>query len=360
MEVGIVGGGIAGLAAALAFGQIGHRVAVFEQAPAFAEVGAGIAVPPNALACLRLLGVHDALPRLESPLQPATIRNEHGRVLVRAPLAALAGAPGGDFVVAHRALVIEALRSRLPDSALHPGSAVTHVTADGVIETCGHRRRFDLVIGADGVNSVTRRQLWPWATPRRTGITAWRWIVDRSSYDGVVAVWGRTAEFGALPMPGYGTYVYGGARRGHANLDSYVNWPDPLPELIAARDPNRVITDELCELRPVTAPVKGRVVLVGDAAHTMRPTFGQGAAQALEDVVTLAGQGTQRYATLRRRRTAALYWCSRWGSMITMPTSRPVTAIRDTALRLAPNRLFAAAAGSASRWTPHQGVTPWQ
>lgn len=352
VDVGIVGGGIAGLAAAVAFRRIDAQVTVFERASAFTDVGAGIAVPPNALTCLRILGVPDTLPRLQAPLQPAAILNERGRVLVRAPLAFLTGARRGDFVVAHRAAVIDALKSCLPESVLHPGSTVTDVTADGVIEIGSQRRRFDLVIGADGVNSLTRSRLWPSAVPRRTGITAWRWIVDRTSHNEVVAVWGRTAEFGALPMPGYGTYVYGGARPGHAKLDSYLNWPDPMPDLISARDPGRVITDELRELRPVTAPVKGRVVLIGDAAHTMRPTFGQGAALALEDAVTLAHQGPQRYVAMRRRRTTALYWCSHWASLVTMPTTRPATTARDTALRLIPDPLFAAVAGSASLWKP--------
>lgn len=352
VDVGIVGGGIAGLAAALAFRRIGAQVSVFERAPAFAEVGAGIAVPPNALTCLRILGIPDTLPRLETPLQPAAILNKHGRVLVRAPLALLAGARHGDFVVAHRAAVIDALTSCLPDSILHPGSEVTDVSADGMIEIGDQRRQFDLVVGADGVNSLTRRRLWPSTAPRPTGITAWRWITDRPSYDGVVAIWGRTAEFGALPMPGYGTYVYGGTRSSQTNLDSYANWPDPLPDLISARDPGRVITDELRELRPVTAPVNGRVVLIGDAAHTMRPTFGQGAALALEDAVTLAHQGPRRYVSMRRRRTTALYWCSRWASLVTMPATRPAMAARDTALRLTPDRLFATVAGSASLWKP--------
>lgn len=357
VDVGIVGGGIAGLAAALAFRRIGAQVSVFEQAPAFTDVGAGIAVPPNALTCLRILGVPDTLPRLEAPLQPATILNEHGRVLVQAPLAFLAGARCGDFVVAHRAAVIDALKSGLPEAVLHPGSKVTDVTTDGVIEIGGQRRRFDLVIGADGVNSLTRDRLWPTAVPRGTGITAWRWIADRPSYDGVVAIWGRTAEFGALPMPGYGTYVYGGARPGHADLDSYLNWPDPLPDLINGRNPGQVITDELRELRPVTEPLKGHVVLIGDAAHTMRPTFGQGAALALEDAVTLAHRGPQRYAQIRRRRTTALYWCSRWGSLVSMPSVRPAMAARDTILRLIPDRLFAAVAGSASLWKPPDAET---
>lgn len=350
-----MGGGIAGLAAALAFRRLGHEIAVFEQATAFTEVGAGIAVPPNALSCLRLLGVPDTLPRLQAPLQPATIVNQHGRVLVRAPLASLAGSRRGDFVVAHRAMLIETLKSALPDWCLHPDSRVTGVTADGVIETAGQHKRFDLVVGADGINSVARKSLWPPTAVRGTGITTWRWIVDRSSYDGVVGIWGRTAEFGVLPMPGYGTYAYGGARPGHANLDSYLDWPDPLPELIASRQPGRLISDELREMRPVRNPTKGRVVLIGDAAHALRPTFGQGAALALEDAVTLARLGPQRYAKARRRRTTALYWCSRWGSMITMPTTSAGEELRDNGLRVTPNGWFASVAGFASRWKPPVG-----
>ncbi|OBB89962.1 FAD-dependent monooxygenase [Mycobacterium sp. 852002-40037_SCH5390672] len=351
MEIGVVGGGIAGLATAIAFHRSGHQVRVFERAPAFAEVGAGIAVPPNALRCLGLLGVRGVASQPELGGQSATVRNQGGRVLVRASLASLAGASPGNFAIVHRARLIDALRSNLPDSCLYAGSAVTDVTADGVIEAGDERRRFDLVIGADGVKSLVRRCLWPPSMPRRTGVTAWRWIVNRAPSE-VGMVWGHTAEFGILPMPGYGTYVYGGARPGRAALEHYLSWPDPLPELIAARIPDQVITDELCELRPVAMPIRDRVVLVGDAAHTMRPTFGQGAALALEDAVTLAMAGVARYARLRQRRTTTLYWCSRWGSLVTMPRTRPVAAARDAALRLVPDQLFASLTGAASRWSP--------
>ncbi|WP_082952115.1 FAD-dependent monooxygenase [Mycobacterium kubicae] len=178
-------------------------------------------------------------------------------------------------------------------------------------------------------------------------------VVERpSAFTEVAGIWGRTAEFGALPLPGYGVYAYGGARSGHADLDSYLDWPAPLPELIAAREPNRVITHELREMPPVSNPLLGRVVLIGDAAHALRPTFGQGAALALEDAVTLARLGPHRYVKARRRRTTALYWCSRWGSLITMPTIGSATTLRDNTLRAMPNRLFSTAAGLASAWKP--------
>jgi 2-polyprenyl-6-methoxyphenol hydroxylase-like FAD-dependent oxidoreductase len=125
--------------------------------------------------------------------------------------------------------------------------------------------------------------------------------------------------------------------------------------LIASRQPGRLISDELREMRPVRNPAKGRVVLIGDAAHALRPTFGQGAALALEDAVTLARLGPQRYAQARRRRTTALYWCSRWGSMITMPTISAGEELRNNGLRVIPNGWFASAAGFASRWKPPVG-----
>lgn len=170
MDIGIVGGGITGLAAAIAFRQAGHRVTVYEQAPQFTEVGAGIALPPNALTCLQILGLRDRFPTHPISTAPATICDQRGKVLVRATLAQFTG--GTEFVVTHRAALIDVLVNQLPEYCLRPAHTVTAVTPDGHITTQHNTDSFDLVIAADGVHSIVRQTLWPNHTPRRTGIIA--------------------------------------------------------------------------------------------------------------------------------------------------------------------------------------------
>ena len=348
MEVGVIGCGFAGLAAAIAFRQRGHTVTVFERTADIPETSAAISLAPNALHCLEVLGVGDEYRSRSLSGVPATIRTDTGRVLIERTLAQFAG--GDEYCVARRSQLLRSLLSRTPEGCVRFGSKVTAVRPSGEVDVDGTQYRFDLVVAADGVHSVCRRQWWPdAAAPRRTGITAWTWIVDRTLSDGYGAVWGRYAEFGILPLLDGRTYAWGGARPGHADLRAYRGWAAPLPELIDAAE--RVSTVELIEVSPPQRFSTGRIVLIGDSAHAMRPLFGQGAALAMEDAIALAHGGI-RALSRRRRRIAALYWASRFGSMVTMPRSRALTSARNAALRLTPDGLFASSVGSVSRRPP--------
>lgn len=243
------------------------------------------------------------------------------------------------------------LAARLPQQCVQYGTTVTGVGADGTIEVNGSTHRFDLVVGADGARGMTRRTVFPDApSPRSTGVTGWAWIVDRELNAGFGPIWGRTADFGILPLIDGRTYVYG-SRSGNATLNSYRDWAQPLPELIDAASPDRMVTPEIFEARPPRRLFRGKVVLIGDAAHTMRPTFGQGAALAMEDAITLAYRGT---SALSRRwpRMLALYGLSKWGSYFATPGHATLETARNWSLRLVPDASFGVMAGSVSHWRP--------
>ena len=349
MKVGVIGCGFAGLAAAIAFRQNGHAVTLFEKSAAIPETSAAISLAPNALQCLDILGVGGQFPPSEVSHRQATIRNSSGQVLMRRTLAHFAG--GDEYTLAPRSDLLRSLLSQLPEDCVHMSTPVTRVHADGAIDVDGTRHSFDLVVAADGVRSLCRRSLWPdSAAPQQTGITTWTWIVERSLDDGFGAIWGRHSEFGILPLHDGRTYVWGGARPGHADLDAYRDWPDPLPGLIDAAEPDRMTTIALTEVPPPRRLARGRVVLIGDSAHAMRPIFGQGAALAMEDAITLARGGIAQLSR-RRSRMRALYWMSRSASFVSMPKYRALALTRDTALRLVPDRLFASSVGSVSRWS---------
>lgn len=345
----MIGCGFAGLAAAIAFRQGGHDVTVFERSDGIVESSAAISLAPNALRCLDILGVRDQFPSSSMARLPATIRSDTGRVLMRSSLARFAG--GDDYCLAERSMLLKSLLAQVPHASVRFRSNVTEVRPTGEVHADGVQHRFDLVVAADGAHSRARRTLWPHeATPHRTGITAWTWIVNQQMNDGYGAIWGRFAEFGILPLPDGRTYVWGGARPGHADLSAYRDWPLSLPELIAAADSDRISTVELTEVAPPRNFPKGRVVLIGDSAHAMRPTLGQGAALAMEDAITLAHGGIEQLAR-RRPRMLALYWVSKTGSRVAIPKLRILAAARNTALRLAPDRVMASSVGSVSRWT---------
>jgi 2-polyprenyl-6-methoxyphenol hydroxylase-like FAD-dependent oxidoreductase len=286
---------------------------------------------------------------------PATLRGRDGRVLVRRTLAQFAG--GDEFAVVPRAQLLGRLAAKLPAECVRFSHSVTNVDARGTIVTDHTARRFDLVVAADGLRGVTRAALWPDAVPPRfTGVNGWAWTVDRELTGGFGALWGCTTDFGVLPLADGRTYVYGGTRSGITDLRSYRHWPEPLPELIGAATPDQTVRPDIFEARPPRRLVRGRVVLLGDAAHPMRPTFGQGAALAMEDAITLARHGT---SALSRRwsRMVALYAMSKAGSFLASPGLPVLENARDLALRLVPDPLFGAMAGSVTRWPRKSAVT---
>ena len=271
--MGIVGGGFAGLAAAIAFRQTGHDVTVFEKSPGPNLAGGAISLAPNALRCLSILGVRQLLTTEAWSHTPATVRSSDGRVLVRRTLAQLTG--GHHYATVERRQLLTWLTERMPPACLHYGSPVTAVHSDGVLEIDGTEQRFDLAVGADGTRGMVRKILWPDAdVPHPTGITGWSWIVDRQLDGGFGPIWGATTDFGILPLADGRTYVYGGTHEPGSHLHEYRHWPDPLPMLIAAADRAQIATPTIFEARPPRDLRRGNVILIGDAAHTMRPTFG--------------------------------------------------------------------------------------
>ncbi|MCG5431061.1 FAD-dependent monooxygenase [Mycobacterium sp. MYCO198283] len=350
MRVGIVGAGFAGLAAGIAFRQCGHEVTVFEKAAVASVAGGAISLAPNALTCLSVLGVRNRIDTSPWSQTPATVRSSDGRVLVRSTLAGLTG--GGEYATVPRAQLIGWLAAELPTDRIRYGCTVTDVEADGTIHTGATSEHFDLVVGADGARGIVRRKLWPGAPPlRSTGIAGWAWVSDRQLPEGFGTIWGRSTEFGVLPLLDGRTYVYGGTSIPAADLASFRKWPDPLPALIDDARPETTITPEIFEARPSRRLARGRVVLIGDAAHTMRPTFGQGAALAMEDAITLA-RGSVSALSRRRPRVLALYGASKAGSYFATPRIAALEVVRNAALRLVPDPLFGVMAGSVSRWTP--------
>lgn len=352
--MGVIGGGFAGLAAAIAFRQTGHDVSVFERASGPSLAGGAISLASNALKCLSILGVRAHVVTEPWSRAPATVRTSDGSVLVRRTLAQLTG--GGQYATVPRGQLLTWLAERLPPDCLHYSSTVVGVRTDGVVTIGGREHRFDLIIGADGTRGIVRKSLWPDAPPpHSTGITGWAWIVDRQLATGFGPIWGRTTDFGILPLADGRTYIYGGTRDHGAELAAYRHWPAPLPTLIDDVNPDNMATPEIFEARPPRQLVRGKVALIGDAAHTMRPTFGQGAALAMEDAITLAHCGHVGLAK-RRSRMLALYTASKAGSYVAAPCLRSAERARNLTLRLTPSPLFGVMAGAVSHWRPPAAV----
>jgi 2-polyprenyl-6-methoxyphenol hydroxylase-like FAD-dependent oxidoreductase len=269
MKAIIVGGGIAGLASALALTRRGWHVQVLERAPEFTEAGAGLSLWPNALRALDALGVGEPV-RARAVLEgQAGIRDAAGRWLSRDDTTELARRFGLPVMI-HRADLLAVLATAVPREALRCGVTVTGVLPDGTVLHSGGESRADLVVGADGVHSVTCRSVWPDApAPRYAGYTSWRVVTPPVPVGEACESWGRGERFGYAPLPDGRIYCYAtanaheGARGGGlAELRRrFAGWHDPIPALLDAADPGAVLHHDLYELPPLKTYISGNVVL---------------------------------------------------------------------------------------------------
>ncbi|MEV5750773.1 FAD-dependent monooxygenase [Actinoallomurus sp. NPDC052308] len=375
----VAGGGIGGLAAALALIGRGWRVQVLERAAEFGEVGAGLSLWPNGVRALEALGVGASVREYALPETQAGIRDVSGRWLSRTDTAELERRYG-PVVMIHRADLLDTLRRAVPAAALRTGATVTAVDTDGPRVRVEHTQgvsHADLLIGADGINSTVRRSIWPQAAaPRYAGYTAWRLVVETGPPSAGGETWGRGERVGISPLPGGRTYLFGvasvpaGQRGADGELAElrrrFAHWHDPIPALLEAAAEDAVTRHDIYELPPLRSYATGRVALLGDAAHAMTPNLGQGANQALEDAVTLAAlldahptvpAALAAYDRDRRPRTQMIAERSRRIGVLAQSTSAPGRALRDRLMRLIPASAMLRGLAPVLCWQPPHVTT---
>ncbi len=341
LSIGICGGGIGGLSAAIALRGAGHDVRVFEKTPEFARVGADINLTPNAVFALDQLGVGEYL--RESAARP-TYRisrdGETGEETSRLPMSSAAEEKyGAPQLTIHRADLLNALRDRIPDDALALGKAAVDLNSndDGCrIEFAdGTSKTFDVVVGADGIHSAVRAALWGRDAPRYTGMVSYRGTFPAAKAKGLPDTdaftkwWGEIPEKQIVTFPltqGREIFVFatlpqedwseeGWTLPGDVNdlRRAYGNFHPNAQALLGALED--VTRSALHVRNPMPRWASGRATLLGDAAHPMVPFMAQGACMAIEDAVVLAraldGEGPddidnalERYETERKPRTA--------------------------------------------------------
>jgi 2-polyprenyl-6-methoxyphenol hydroxylase-like FAD-dependent oxidoreductase len=361
-QVVIVGAGVGGLCAAIALRRSGLEVVVLEQAAELREVGAGILLWPNAMRVLRRLEVGAAVEDAGAVAAGAALRSSRG-----APLGAgLAGEDAAGFdtpmVVVHRGLLQTILLAALDGHVLRLGARCVGIAQDARGATVsladGSTEHGDLVVGADGLNSQVRTVLVGDGPPRYSGYTSWRGIVplDRSLTDRLRPgeSWGRGCLFGMAMLGGSQAYWWASARTGEGLGGSAAEekaaverrfevWHEPIPELIDATLEQAIVRSCQYDRPPLRRWSAGRVGLLGDAAHPMLASLGQGACQAIQDAAALGdavGAGADGVLALRayaaRRAPYAAAVARRAHRVARLAHLRHPLAVaaRDTILRL--------------------------
>lgn len=318
-QILIAGGGIGGLAAALAAGLAGAEVRLFERAPVFTEVGAGVQLGPNVVRCLQAWGLQKALLAAAAFPQALVSRN----AMTGEPLARLAlGADavqryGAAYATIHRSDLHQLLlaATRLQAGVhLNLGCAVDTHEDDGNVVTIttaqGKKIEGDALIGADGVWSRTRQHLLHDGPPHTTGHLAYRALVRQADLPAALRSQQVTAWLGprlhVVQYPVRGgdalnvvAFVHGTAPEALHGWDHSTNATDLLAALAGThaelQDLLRVVPHWrlwVMNGRPPVASAdamaQGHVALLGDAAHPMSPYLAQGAGMAIEDAAELA------------------------------------------------------------------------
>lgn len=284
MKVRIVGGGIGGLSAARELALRGIQSSVLEKAPQLNPVGAGIIMNPNAMRVLEKNGLADEVRRDSWPYLTRETRDQSGKLLAVRDYRPLydAGKLARGCLV-HRAHLLDVLYRSLPAGTVHFDRTESSEAAD-------------LVIGADGIHSQTRRALFGEIRPRYMGYRSHRLTMDNVAGARCFTEFlGRGQRIGLVPINEKRLYVwttYNSPKQERAAPDlprQFAQFTaEPIRRLFAGLPPREsIITTEIEELW-VEEWARGHTVLLGDAVHAMTPNIGQGAGMAMEDAAALA------------------------------------------------------------------------
>jgi 2-polyprenyl-6-methoxyphenol hydroxylase-like FAD-dependent oxidoreductase len=360
----VVGAGIGGLTAGIALRQAGVDVTVYERAADIRRVrrGGGLMLWHNAVRALTGLGLADDLAGIGHEITAQEFHSWRGRRLARWPVAEITERQGLPVYSVSRprlhAMLSQALGEDLAVGARCAGFADE---ADGVTLRLGDGTapQADLLVGADGLRSTVRAALMPYEPPPRyAGYTAWQGVVtDPGVTRGTfVNIWGRGLRFVYYPLANGLVYwdaitsdriAHGldaiGATPMEIIEQQFRGWPDPVRALIAATPADELSPIDIYDRNPVRRWSKGRVTLLGDAAHPMAFNLGQGGCQAIEDGLVLSqcvtadrspGEVLAAYEGRRLARTTKITERSRAIGSLSRWSSPLACGLREIFMRL--------------------------
>ncbi|MFD7577398.1 FAD-dependent monooxygenase [Kitasatospora sp. NPDC059817] len=360
LRVLVHGGGIGGLTLATALAKRGHHVDVAELRDQLEALGVGIIQPSNALHVMREIGVLDDCLAAGFEWEVLTICDPTGATLAKIPQPRMGDAPSNNGIPRPALAQVLATAATRAGATLRFGTTIADLAedADGIDATLtdGHRGRYDLVVGFDGIGSPLRKRLYGEKyAPEYTGFANWRVTLPRSpEVQGVVMSTGNL-KAKALLTPISDDLMYLGSvfaeaedfrpDPGHAHeqlAERLAGFGGPIAEALAqVTDPSAVVYSRISQVSVEEPWHVGRIALAGDAAHASTPHLAQGAAMAVEDALVLA-QSLDAAETVpaalaaweERRRPRAMWVQALSRAILKQETGMPTTPEEDELLKV--------------------------
>ena len=336
LKVIIIGAGIGGLTTGIALKQAGYEVTIYERVSTLRPAGAGISLWSNGVKVLNRLGLGDKMAAIGGQMNRMEYRSHRDEPLSNVDLQPLFGKVGQRPYPVARTDLQEMLLSSFGPDDVHLGMKCTAVEqteekATAIFED-GSRATGDVIVAADGIRSAARGYvLGRSLSLRYAGYVNWNGLVPADpalcESDNWVLYVGEGKRASMMPVGGDRFYYFFGVpipigsqtepENRRAELANYFSgWPKPVQTLIETLDPAASNRLEISDIDPPERLVKGRIALLGDAAHATTPTLGQGGCQAMEDALVLAqflmttnisvADALERYEQARKPRTAKL------------------------------------------------------
>ena len=362
ISVGIIGGGVGGFTTAVALRRIGIEATVYERSPQHREIGAGMMLWANSARVMSEIGLLDQLIPFSGVTDNFLVMEASGDILMEIAT--------GDFEVPSicipRAKLLSVLVSAFPSEQVklsHEFESLAQTEKGVTVSfTNGAVANHDLIVGADGLRSRVRRQVFGASEPIYRGYQVWRGIGEAHGMPENTSseTWGRGRRFGILntAKKGYTWYAAVNFPKSHIDspngrkselLELFSSWHSPICALIESTPEELIVKNGVFDQVLLRKWTKGRVALLGDSAHACTPNLGQGGGMAIEDALVLAkcldsedsiDLALRLYEKRRLSRTKHIQQRSRLMGQIAQWENKLVVATREKVTRMLPAAFF--------------------